>query len=47
MINFDEELKKFEPSAEIDEASDLVRNHDLKDMMDMLDDLLKESKESN
>ena len=29
MINFEEELKKFHPSLEIDEAEDVIINHNL------------------
>ena len=35
MIDFEEELKKFEPSMEIEEAEDSIYNRDLTDMMDI------------
>ena len=44
MIDFEEELKKFEPSMEIEEAEDAIYNRDLTDMMDILQEMLKESK---
>ena len=44
MIDFEEELKKFEPSMEIDEAEDGIYNRDLTDMMDILQEMLKESR---
>ena len=44
MIDFEEELKKFEPSMEIEEAEDSVYNRDLTDMMDILQEMLKESR---
>ena len=44
MIDFDEELKKFEPSMEIEEAEDSIYNRDLTDMMDILQEMLKESR---
>ena len=44
MIDFEEELKKFEPSMEIEEAEDSIYNRDLTDMMDILQDMLKESR---
>ena len=44
MIDFEEELKKFEPSMEIEEAEDSIYNRDLNDMMDILQEMLKESR---
>lgn len=44
MIDFEEELKKFEPSMEIKEAEDSIYNRDLTDMMDILQEMLKESR---
>ena len=32
MINFEEELKKFHPSLEIDQAEEAIYNQDLTDM---------------
>ena len=37
MINFEEELKKFHPSLEIDEAEDVIINHNLTDFTDILE----------
>lgn len=45
MINFEEELKKFHPSLEIEEAEDAIYNQDLTDMTTILGELLKENKE--
>ena len=44
MIDFEEELKKFEPSMGIEEAEDSIYNRDLTDMMDILQEMLKESR---
>ena len=44
MIDFEEELKKFEPSMEIEEAEDSIYNRDLTDMRDILQEMLKESR---
>ena len=44
MIDFEEELKKFEPSMEIEEAEAAIYNRDLTDMMDILQEMLKESR---
>lgn len=42
MINFDEEIEKFQPSLEIEQAEDVINNNDLTDISDILKDLLKE-----
>lgn len=44
MINFEEELKKFHPSLEIEQAEEAIYNQDLTDMADLLVDVIKESK---
>lgn len=41
MINFDEEIEKFEPSPEIEQAEDIIKNNDLTDITDILKELLK------
>ncbi|MBQ3795697.1 MAG: hypothetical protein II842_05345 [Butyrivibrio sp.] len=46
MINFEEELKKFKPSLEIEDAEDIIYNQDLDDMSDVLFKLIKEAKDS-
>ncbi|MBO5242113.1 MAG: hypothetical protein J6B19_05510 [Lachnospiraceae bacterium] len=43
MINFEEELKKFHPSLEIEDAADAIYNQDLTDMADILVGMLKEA----
>lgn len=43
MINFEEELKHFHPSLEIEEAEDAIYNQDLTDMADLLVGMLKEA----
>ena len=45
MINFEEELKKFHPSLEIEQAEEAIYNQDLTDMADLLGDVIKETKE--
>jgi hypothetical protein len=42
MIDFDEELKKFQPSLEVEEAEEAIYNHDLTDLTDILQEMLKE-----
>ena len=46
MINFEEELKKFHPSLEVEEAEEAIYNHDMTDIMDILKEVIKESKDS-
>ena len=45
MINFEEELKKFHPSLEIDQADEAIYNQDLTDMADLLVNIIRESQE--
>lgn len=45
MINFDEEIKKFHPSLEIDEAEDAIYNNNVTDMTDILLEMMKETEE--
>ena len=45
MLDFEEELKKFRPSPEIDHVEDNVYNNNLTDVADLLDEMLKEIKE--
>ncbi|HKM03923.1 MAG TPA: hypothetical protein VJZ04_04925 [Lachnospiraceae bacterium] len=45
MINFEEELKKFHPSLEVEDAEESIYNQDLTDMADVLVGLMKEVKE--
>ena len=47
MINFDEEIQKFQPSLDIDQAEDAIINNDLTDISDILKELLKGNKENN
>lgn len=46
MINFEEELKNFHPSLEIEEAEDAIYNQDLTDMADLLVNMIKEVKDA-
>lgn len=46
MIDFDEELKKFHPSLEVEDVSEAIYNQDLTDMADLIVSMLKETKNS-
>ena len=45
MIDFEEELKKFKPSLEVEEAEDAIYNQDLTDMTDILREMMKEARQ--
>ena len=45
MINFEEELKKFKPSLEVEEAEDAIYDRDLTDMTDIMKEIIKEAKQ--
>lgn len=43
MINFEEELKKFKPSLEVEQAEEAIYNQELDDMTDILQQMMKEA----
>ena len=45
MINFEEELKNFKPSLEVEEAEQAIYNHELTDMTDVMQEMLQELKQ--
>ncbi|MDE7203787.1 MAG: hypothetical protein K2O91_18265 [Lachnospiraceae bacterium] len=45
MIDFEEELRKFHPSLEVEDVEDAVYNQDVTDLADVLVNLVRESKE--
>ena len=44
MINFEEEIKKFHPSLEIEEAEDAIYNNNISDITDIMIDMVNELK---
>ena len=46
MINFEEEIEKFQPSLEVDEAEDAIYNNDVTDVTDIIQDILSEMKKN-
>ncbi len=44
MLNFEEELKKFQPSLEVEEIEDAVYQEDLTDMTDILREVIEQTK---
>ncbi len=45
MIDFEEELKKFHPSLEVEDVQDAIYNQDLTDVADIMVRLMQEAKE--
>lgn len=43
MIDFEEELKKFHPSLEVDQTEDAINQRDLTDMTDMMMELFRQT----
>ena len=44
MINYEEELKKFHSSLDVNEAEDAIYKRDLTDITDILKELMKDEK---
>ena len=42
MINFDEELKKYKPSLEVNQAEEAISRNDLRDVIDIVEELMQE-----
>lgn len=42
MINFDEEIKKFQPSLEVEEVEDAIYNNDVSDITDLINKLVED-----
>ncbi len=42
MIDFEDELKKFQPMLEVDDAEDAIYNIDAPDMVDLIGKLVEE-----
>ena len=46
MINYEEELKKFQPSLDVDDAEGAIYSRDLTDIIDILKEMLNETSSS-
>ena len=44
MIDYEEELKKFEPCLDVTDAEGAIYDHELTDILDVLQEMLKETK---
>lgn len=47
MINFEEELKHFQPSLEVEEAEATIYNRDLTDVTDIITEMIRDMKNGN
>ena len=47
MLDFEQELKNFEPSVEIEEVEDVIRQKDLADVTDLMNELLQDFRQIN
>lgn len=45
MINFEEGIRRFKPSLEVEEVEDAIVKSDLTDMSDIMMEMMKEMKE--
>lgn len=43
MLNYEEELKKFQPSVEVEDIEDAVYQEDLTDMTDILREVIEQT----
>ena len=43
MINYDEEIKKFQPCLDVDEAEGAIYSRDLTDVIDILKEMMQEN----
>ena len=42
MIEFDEEIKKFKPSLEVEDAEDAIYNNDVPDITDLINKIVED-----
>ena len=44
MLNFEEELEKFQPSMDVEKVEDVVYNNNLTDLTDIVKELIQDAK---
>ena len=44
MLNYDEEVKKFQPSLEVEDSEGAVYQEDLSDMTDIIREMMEQTK---
>ncbi|MGI6056322.1 MAG: hypothetical protein ACOYBD_04990 [Bilifractor sp.] len=47
MLDYDEELKKFKPSLDVENVEDAIKNQDLTDIVDLLRELERNQRNSS
>ena len=45
MINFEEEIKKFQPSLEVEDAEDAIYKNDVPDITDLISKMIEDISE--
>ena len=41
MLDFDEEIQKFQPSLEVEDAEDAIYNNDVQDITDLINKIIE------
>lgn len=47
MIDFEEEIKKFKPSLEVEDAEDAIYNNNVPDIADLINKMMQDATTSN
>ena len=47
MLDFDEEIKKFQPSLEVEDAEDAIYNNDVPDITELITKIIEERVKDN
>lgn len=47
MINFEEEIKKFQPSLEVEDAEDAIYSNDVPDITDLINKIMEDLNNNN
>ena len=47
MIDFDEEIQKFQPSLEVEDAEDAIYNNDIPDITDLINIIISDVSDKN
>jgi len=47
MINFEEEVRKFKPCLEVEQAEEAIYSYDTKDVSEVLNEMILELKKEN
>jgi hypothetical protein len=47
MIDFDEEIKKFKPSLEVEDAEEAIYNNNVPDIADLINKMMQDASGSN